>query len=424
MMKTALTLAALFFGSSILAQAIKIYESMPPELGPCEPSIAINPQNPQQMVAGSVLNFVHNSHDGGKSWTTKKLTSTYGVWGDPCIIADNMGSFYYFHLSDPTGLNWASDEILDRIVCQKSSDGGKKWSPGTYMGHNPPKQQDKEWAAANLQTNQLACTWTQFDKYKSKDKNDKSNILFSASQDGGTTWSEAMAINQIPGNCLDNKGTTEGAVPAFGPENEIYVAWGLNEKIYFDRSTDGGKNWLAEDAIVAKQPGGWKMKIPGWNRCNGMPITACDVSNSAQKGTVYVCWGDIKNGKKNSDIWLAKSNDKGDSWSKPIRVNQDKTRRHQFLPWMAVDPITGHIYIVYYDRRNHKNNLTDVYLAVSRDGGATFAEQKINTDSFEPSDNYFMGDYNNIAAYNGTVRPIWTELRNGKLSVWTALLQF
>jgi hypothetical protein len=35
-----------------------------------------------------------------------------------------------------------------------------------------------------------------------------------------------------------------------------------------------------------------------------------------------------------------------------------------------------------------------------------------------------MGDYNNISAYNGMVRPIWTELHDGKLSVWTALLNY
>lgn len=395
-----------------------------PILGPCEPSIAINPNNPEQMVAGSVLNFVHLSNDGGKSWLTKRLTSRYGVWGDPCVVADADGNFYYFHLSDPTGKNWNSSEILDRIVCQKSTDAGNKWSEGSYIGHNPPKQQDKEWAAVDLKTNRLVCSWTQFDKYKSKNKSDQSNILFSTSLDGGDTWSQAIAINQISGNCLDDKGTTEGAVPSFGANGEIYLAWSLNEKIYFDRSFDGGLTWLEKDIVVAKQPGGWTMSIPGWNRCNGMPITACDVSEGLKKGTVYVCWGDIKKGKNNSNIWLAKSTDQGSTWSKPIKVNQDKTKRHQFLPWMALDPVTGHVYIVFYDRRAHKNNLTDVYLAVSTDGGSTFAEQKINDGSFEPNSSYFMGDYNNISAYNGVVRPIWTELKDGKMSVWTALMKF
>jgi hypothetical protein len=30
-----------------------------------------------------------------------------------------------------------------------------------------------------------------------------------------------------------------------------------------------------------------------------------------------------------------------------------------------------------------------------------------------------MGDYNHISAHGGIVRPIWTELRDGKKSIWT-----
>jgi prepilin-type processing-associated H-X9-DG protein len=34
----------------------------------------------------------------------------------------------------------------------------------------------------------------------------------------------------------------------------------------------------------------------------------------------------------------------------------------------------------------------------------------------------FFGDYNNITAVDGHVRPIWTREVDGVLSVWTALL--
>ena len=34
----------------------------------------------------------------------------------------------------------------------------------------------------------------------------------------------------------------------------------------------------------------------------------------------------------------------------------------------------------------------------------------------------FFGDYNNITAVDGHVRPIWTHEEGGILSVWTALL--
>ena len=44
-------------------------------VGPCEPSIAIDPNNPMRMVAGSVLNNVYISNDGGKNWQVNKLSS-------------------------------------------------------------------------------------------------------------------------------------------------------------------------------------------------------------------------------------------------------------------------------------------------------------------------------------------------------------
>ena len=124
---------------------VKIFEQKRGHgMGPSEPSIFINPKNTDNIVVGSIINFVHSSFDGGKTWITNRLKSTMGVWGDPSITADSKGNFYYAHLSDPDGTNWNSDKILDRMVVQKSTDGGKTWSDGAAVGMNSPKQQDKE----------------------------------------------------------------------------------------------------------------------------------------------------------------------------------------------------------------------------------------------------------------------------------------
>src|SRR5688572_24914526 len=114
-----------------------------PDNRACEPSIAISLDDPKIIVAASVLNNVYYTSNGGLSWEKSKLTSPMGVWGDPVVISDFKGNFYYFHLSDPTGKNWASEEILDRIVLQQSTDDGKTWSEGSSIGFNHPKDQDK-----------------------------------------------------------------------------------------------------------------------------------------------------------------------------------------------------------------------------------------------------------------------------------------
>ena len=89
---------------------------------------------------------------------------------------------------------------------------------------------------------------------------------------------------------------------------------------------------------------------------------------------------------------------------------------------MSVDPITGYIYIVFYDRRNHTDLKTDVYMASSTDGGRTFKNEKISENPFEPDSDTYMGDYINISAYGGFVRPIWTSYENGNLSILSAIV--
>lgn len=388
----------------------------------CEPTIAINPRHPENIVAGSVLHNVYYTKDGGKSWKKQQLTSPFGVYGDPAIIADDKGNFYYFHLSDPTdGKGGYDSEKLDRIVVQQSADGGETWTHGESIGLNPPKDQDKQWATTDSKGN-VYVTWTQFDKYGDSDPACQSNILFSMSKNG-KKWTEPVVISQLPGNCADNDSTAEGAVPAVTFDGKAFIAWGNQGKIFLDRSFDGGERWLNNDIIVTEQEGGWDMNIPGHDRCNGMPVLMADNSKGNFRGSLYIVWADQRKGEKDTDIWFTRSHNYGDNWSTPKRVNDDGPGKHQYLPWMAIDQATGYVYIVYYDRRNYDDEKTDVYLAYSSDGGANFKNVKISETPFKPQDDKFFGDYNNISAHKGVIAPVWTRMVDGKTSVWTTVIR-
>jgi hypothetical protein len=386
--------------------------------GPNEPTIAIDPNNTDRLIGGANNDKFFYSTDGGFTWQNGVLTSaSLGVWGDPVTLVDNDGNYYFFHLSNPQNGNW-----IDRIVCQKSTDGGVTWNEGTYMGLNGTKAQDKEWAAIDRNNGNIYVTWTQFDSYGSSNPAHRSNIMFSKSLDGGMTWSPALRINEVDGDCLDDDNTTEGAVPAVGPNGEIYVAWAGPLGIVFDKSLDQGETWLENDIFVSDQPGGWNITVPGIYRCNGMPVTVCDLSGGAHHGTIYINWSDQRNGEDDTDVWLIKSTDDGQTWSERKRVNDDPPGKHQFFTWMAVDQVTGHLHFVFYDRRNYDYNQTDVYMAVSKDGGESFDNYKVSEEPFVPSSGVFFGDYNNVAAHDNVIRPVWTRMHNQQLSIWTAII--
>ncbi|MDP3149363.1 MAG: T9SS type A sorting domain-containing protein [Ignavibacteria bacterium] len=386
-----------------------------------EVTIAINPKNPAQVAAGANISYHFYSSDSALTWTQKSLTSTLGVWGDPCVIYDGLGNLYFAHLSNPS---LVPGYWIDRIVVQKSTDNGKTWNDGKGIFYNPPKQQDKEWLAVDLHSqykNNLYASWTEFDNYGSTAKGDSTRILFSRSTDQGNSWSTAVKVSDKGGDCIDEDNTVEGAVPAVGPNGEVYVAWSGPLGIMFDKSLDGGLTF-GKDIFVTSQPGGWDFLVPGIYRVNGLPITLCDTSSSATRGNIYVCWGDQRNGTDNSDVYVIKSTDGGNSWGDVVRVNNDNTTRHQFFPWMTIDQTTGNLYAVFYDRRNTTGYATDVYLAKSTNGGESFENYKISESSFTPTAGVFFGDYTNIAAFNKKVYPIWMRLDGQKLSVYAALI--
>jgi hypothetical protein len=386
---------------------------------PNEPSICIDPKHPNRLVAGANLNNVFTSSDSGETWKVAQMSSPYGVWGDPVIAVDTAGDFYFLHLSNPSDGSW-----IDRIVVQKSSDAGQTWSPGTFTGLNNAKAQDKHWIAIDRKTNYFYVCWTEFDKYGSNVASDSSRILFSKSTDAGLTWSTPVRLNKISGDCLDSDNTTEGAVPCVGINGEVFVVWAGPLGLMMDRSLDGGQSWLTEDIKVGDFPGGWDYDIGGLQRCNGLPITACDHSDGPNRGTWYVNWSDQRNGSSDTDVWISKSTNQGNTWSSPVRVNNDPSGKQQFMSWMTIDQATGWIWIVYYDRRAYAANSvkTDVSLAVSKDGGLSFSNFIISDNSFSPNTNQFFGDYTNITAFNNIVRPIWTRQDGTATSVWTALV--
>ncbi len=389
---------------------------------PEETSIAINPTNPDHIIGvAQVPCRYYISEDCGASWENGLLDDPFEL-GDPTIAFDHLGNAYYCYI----GTFYHSGIFINR-----SLDGGHTWSaqPPAVIEHDSGAPfEDKSYLHVD-QTHSpyrgnIYVAWTQFDHYQGSAPSDSTRILFSRSDDMALTFSEPVRVSDKGGNCLDNDDTVEGAVPSVGPDGTVYLAWSGPRGIEFDLSTDGGLTF-GIDKVISDQPGGWDFGVPDLDRCNGFPITKVDISQSPFSGRIYVCWSDQRFG--DTDVFLISSDDRGDSWSPRVRINTDtlSNGRDQFFPWMDVDPVTGIIYVVFYDRREHADNRqTDVYLATSIDGGVTFTDEKISDSPFQIDPSAFFGDYIGLAAYAGHVRPLWVRMDGAELSLWTALIDF
>jgi hypothetical protein len=373
-----------------------------------EPSVCINPTNPEQIVVGANADNYYISGDGGLTWQHGSLTSSYGVNCDPVVLADTSGNFYYFHLVPD----------LSRVVCQKMSGLSSTWSDGSFTAVYNNYDIDKEWATFDPVTNNLYTSWSRFNTWGSSGAQDSTNIFIAKSTDGGLTWGEQKLISNIGGNATGGFGSVHGSYPATGPNGEVYVAWWSPAGLMFDKSTDEGETWLNTDINITGFPVTWIYTLPGIQTGVSFPVIACDRSNGPANGTIYVNWVDKRSGGNDANIWLSKSTDGGSTWSAPKRVNDDPAGRHQFFNFMTIDQVTGKIYIVFYDRRNYTDSKTDVYLAISDDGGETFANYRISDSPFVPFSSVFFGHYIGVTAHNDHVFATWMRMDAGQLSLW------
>jgi hypothetical protein len=411
-----LCLAILFFSFGSLSysqyQNIQVGDALNP-FEPEEPSIIINPNNTNDILIGSNTDNYYYSTDSGLSWQHGVLSSSYNVIGDPCVLVDDNANYYYFHLVPD----------MSRVVCQKTTSLGGTWSNGSYTGVNGTKENDKEWAAINQADGSLYVTWAQFDEHGSSNPLDSSEIQLSRSTDGGLTWSNPFTISDRKGNAQAGNYSDHAPMPAVGPNNEVYVTWMGPAGLMFDKSTDGGLTWLENDINILGYHINWLVfNVPGVPIVPGFPIINCDLSASSYNGNIYICWTDQRSGTNDTDVWLVRSIDGGINWSSPIRVNDDPAGKHQFFAWMTIDQTNGYLYFVFYDRRNYSSLQTDVYLALSKDGGNTFTNFKISENPFVVSANNYIGHYIGVSAHNNIIRPVWTRIDNNLPSLWTAII--
>lgn len=256
-----------------------------------EVSIAGNPLNLNRFIAGAntdVGQGFYYSSDGTTNWSgSDHLLNTSIYATDPALVFDRNGNAYFNYL-DYVGGRY-------NLYLSKSSDGGTNWQSPVRVDINNQKNPDKNYMAIDVNQNSpyknnIYLVWTEFPG--------SNPIIFARSTNGGTNFNGYLNIS-------GNSTIVQAAVPAVGPNGEIYVVWGIgnpNETgIGFNKSTDGGSSFLYSSnpkTITSVTQIGtysnyrYRLKITSQYtngiRVNSFPSIAVDRSGGPYNGTIML----------------------------------------------------------------------------------------------------------------------------------------
>jgi hypothetical protein len=394
------------------------------------------PFNPT--VAGYSL-----SSDGGASFTDE---------GQPPDGSPYWGAFdQVLARSNKTGTIFLSDNSYDtsavalaqrngsgeRVNVFRSADNGATFSaplngtPGFVAGVDVA---DKPWIAVDNYPGpgygNAYLAWTDFtNNFEPTSSNN--GTYFTRSTDDGLTWGPSGGV-PIVNSAIDNNEVSHGAFVAVGPDHAVYVFyWGSGyqnggETELMRKSTDYGQTFGPQVIVANLKTNGVNGDLGLTNsvnqsfRTNAFPQAAINPVT----GDIYVVYDDEpKEGTKDkADIFFTMSTDSGNSWSKPLRVNDDTTTNDQWQPALAVTPDGSHVGIFWYDRRlDPANNLIDRFGTIGDVAGhtVTFGPNfRINDVSFPPAlgqdtfvNSTYMGDYDMATADNSYFYTTWGDNR-------------
>ncbi len=191
-----------------------------------------------------------------------------------------------------------------------------------------------------------------------------------------------------------------------GPAGQVYVAWvdcladqdctTNNPDVYFAKSIDGGRTFSPR--VLVSDDG------------SGAFANAPKVATDAD-GNIYVVWQDNRAATATDDSWdvyLAKSDDGGDTFGASVMVDEHVVNTYQYEPDLAVTP-DGTVYVswerYFYDGQAMQWD-ADVYVAKSTDGGVSFGTKVKASDGANYQYKSTIG-----VGPSGNVYVAWSDFR-------------
>jgi hypothetical protein len=368
-------------------------------------------QNPVGQLYGA--NYFY-SFDFGQTWGGSIQGAGGTNSGDPTTAINLNGRQFvgYIHSNGGQGVSYSDNGTTwTPVICAYASGGGLLDKNHLWVDNS----------ATSPFVGNLYNAWTDF--YGPNNN----NIEIIRSTNAGVSWTNKQNISSAVNAGSHNQGVNIQT----GPNGEVYAIWSIydswpsDEKaIGFAKSMDGGVTFSTATRIINNIKGIRTTEVGKNHRVNSFPSMATDISGGAYDGNIYIVWANIGvpgvNSGTSTDIYMIRSTNQGQTWSTPIKVNQDPTglgKKHYF-PWITCDPETGALSVIFYDDRNVTSNKCEVWCANSFDGGDTWEDFRVSDVDFTPAPisglaGGYMGDYLGIAARGAKVYPVWTDNRTG-----------
>jgi hypothetical protein len=388
-----------------------------------EPSIAVDPTAPNRIAIGwrqfdTVLSNFRQagysfSRDGGRSWAGESIIEPGIFRSDPVLEAGPDGTFYYLSLQVTQG-EFTCDMFL-------SDDGGATWPTKSFAFGG-----DKAWFAIDESfpgdgfMNQYQAWNTAGNLYFPNQ--------FSRSVGGGESWEDPVEYDPFG----DPPARPVFGLIDVGPDGSVYVAGSQN-------SVDTGTFWVVKSTNAsngAQLPTfgqitpidlGGNLHIgagPNPSGLLGQVNIVVDRSDQPTQGNVYVLCSVDPPGNDPMDVHLIRSEDGGQTWSEPVRVNDDGPLADawQWFGQMDVAP-NVRIDVIWNDTRNSgQDNISELFYAFSVDGGETWSENVVLSPPFNshvgwPEQNK-LGDYYDIISDQVGVHVAYAATFNGEQDVY------
>jgi hypothetical protein len=404
-----------------------------------EPSIAVNPENPKNVVTcyqegrvdagGDQVNGCATTFNGGKTWTDAHLPGltpdvehgTYDRASD-AVVAFGPNNVVYANslVFDDTSGNG----LRSAIVVNVSKDGGKTWGPMIEVeGDQGGGLNDKNWIIvdnSDATGHHLGRVYVVWDRV--------APVIASYSDDEGATWTPPSVIYS---------GQGIGTLPLVLPSGDLGIVFTTIAGGPAVRPPEGEGQETAGKLVYSVAAGAGTVPFPGALAFSAPVTIDNDLSNGVRgqrasdglptadvdptTGRIYVAWddgrfrADTPKATNENDIVYSYSDD-GVQWTPAARVNRpakasklSKNAIDHFNPMIGVGK-DGTVHIAYLQRKEGPGDVSTFspfvdtyYQELKKD--KTKWSKPLRVNRFRSDTRFaafsrngaFFGDYNQVA---------------------------